>query len=422
MSRRPRTSGRLAVLAAALGLVSTQAQGQTGPLSIGPLRHLGDAVAAGLAADSQPRSLAIRDVYTLALERTKVRGEEQPAQGPAPAPLEGLADRARAVDFDQVRSALLRPEDDGFTDPSAALLKLLARLDAAEVAASELAYSRLVFELMKQLVLGEVTSIDQSAIDRLSGRIERAGGDADRTLTAYRDALDAFRVQLGLAPDAEVVPDRGPIRAFHRSFDQIDGWLLEPAGDLEALARILERLPSPPARTVEDQLDPDRTLRDELKRATETLKGEARGAAIDPERLLDVRDRVRALHRLRGEYESARRELFLAVRNKHQIAEQLLAPPARGERPGDRRPGQWLLDDLAASEAMLAAEGRIVASWLEYQATRLELDRRLGRLPERSWEEFRGRLEASTEGPEEPDAEPPPAIAPAGTPPRPAPG
>lgn len=82
---------------------------------------------------------------------------------------------------------------------------------------------------------------------------------------------------------------------------------------------------------------------------------------------------------------------MLALRQKDQAQEQLVAPPPSG-KPG---PATDLVLNLVGYQRQLReTEDRLVSLWARYQSERLALYRDLGALPYTDWPSFLASLSA----------------------------
>jgi hypothetical protein len=103
---------------------------------------------------------------------------------------------------------------------------------------------------------------------------------------------------------------------------------------------------------------------------------------------------VRRLIRAAQDYEIEKRCFILAIRQKDQAQDLLIAPPADDPDAGARLSQAAIqAGSLLSSEAaVLASQDRLIALWAEYQAGRMALDRDLGIVPFTSWDDFRQQL------------------------------
>jgi hypothetical protein len=382
-----------------------------------------EAGAAGLPKNSKFDRLTLEQAYTLALIRSRAARSakgEKPALTLEPKRLAELAEQYQVRDFDRFRQDFLSRE--GFDDPFAGFIDLLVRLQEVENTRRHIATLTRYFEVFRELAKGESSGLTQRHIDQIDSLLQRAYSDIVDREAQYRDALDAYKVQLGLPPSTPAVPDRALLAKFRDTFDTIDLWSANPTHKLTDLPRIItehipmledvridgrslldvagiykpgEPIPADPSQQKQPQ--PDKlgdllTAAVRLALQNQRNAGGAKPKADSGHRLeLRVRGQVRRLVRVAQEYEIEKRCFVLAIRQKDQAAEQLIAPPVGG---GDgegpvRLPAIPIGNILSSQAAILASQDRLVALWAEYQAGRMALHRDLGMMPFTSWDDFR---------------------------------
>jgi hypothetical protein len=229
-------------------------------------------------------------------------------------------------------------------------------------------------------------------------------------------------VELGLAPGAPVVPDRGSLAAFRDSFAAIEAWCSDPQRILSELPGLVSRLPALGDVVIDGS--PVFAMLDQTPDRLETVLAAATGVASrNPQRAgkgkpgdldavaldLRVRRRLRSLLETRQAYQIRMRSLVLVVRSKDQSFERVLAPSSSAPFV----PRSPLLKDLVDQEdAVLRAQNDLVALWAAFHAGRLALYRDLGVLLCDNWESFLELLSARPAGDAPaPSLPPPPANA-----------
>jgi hypothetical protein len=320
------------------------------------------AAIAGLPADSKAEVLTWDRVYALALIRS--RSEKKPKGAPAldTTWLDRESKRVSVADFARFRNDL---RAESFRDPAPMFLEVLRRRQAADDALRSLkaheAYSR-AWQGLAQVGAG----MPQLTLDQLDDAMQRARSELLARRRGLRDSLDALRVELGLSPEAPVLPDRSILALFGDAFEAADRWLADPGRQHPQLDAIGERLPD-----LDDITIDGRSIIAELRTGSDSddalLKAAARVAlahqAGDDERILRVRREVRQIEETYLDYLLARRRFVLVTRE--------LDPGARMEAT----------NLSAAQDNRLAVEDRLVALWTAFQAQRLALLRDLGTLP-----------------------------------------
>lgn len=283
-------------------------------------------------------------------------------------------------------------ENPRFRDPSAALLDLGRRLQGIENAGVYGAVIEKQVAALKELLQGE--SSGSAEVDRLDAALARARGALSGRVRAYRDGLDAFKVEIGLSPHAPVTIDRGWLGAFVATFDDIRRWCLSPDRSLDALSQRVDGLPPIGDVTVDGrplldgvERDPD-ALDRALTTAARVAAANRRDRGADDGLELRVRRRVRLLAAAREDYSREKQRYLSLLRGKNAAVERLLAPPAAGRAPVVSLRG-------LAGEGVTESEDRLVGLWTAFRAERLGLYRDLGTLPFEDWASFLDQFAAA---------------------------
>jgi hypothetical protein len=204
-----------------------------------------DAEAAGLLDNRQVQRLNLEQAYTLALIRTRAARSgkgEKPTLTLEPKRLAELAKQYHIRDFEHFRQDFLSTE--GFDDPFAGFVDLLARVQDIENARRHIATLTRYFEVLRKLARRETSGLTRRQIDQIDAWLQRAYNALIDREARYRDDLDAYKVQLGLPPSTAVVPDRALAASFRNTFDAFDLWSANPERKLEDLPRLLaEHIP-----------------------------------------------------------------------------------------------------------------------------------------------------------------------------------
>ncbi|HMB02191.1 MAG TPA: hypothetical protein VKP69_00450 [Isosphaeraceae bacterium] len=109
---------------------------------------------------------------------------------------------------------------------------------------------------------------------------------------------------------------------------------------------------------------------------------------------LQLRTDIRNLHQQYLNYEYARRNFVLSIRQKDQAFEQIIAPPqqAAGGAANLQQSNQAAIQTtnlINFQGRLLGFENQLVSAWQLYQLQRLQVYRDLGTLPYDEWEAFR---------------------------------
>jgi len=346
----------------------------------------------GLPAGSKHEVLNWQRTYTLALIRAR---DAKPSRFDS-LDAERLIEKARGLgidDFARFQTDFVSAK--AFSDPSADLLNLQARLMAIENAHWNVDYFERWAELIKILVQGESSGLRQMDIDQFTDSLSEARRGFAWKITNYRDGLDALKVSLGLSAHAPVTVDSSPLAGFRDVFEATNRWSLDPRRQVKDLGRLAERLPSIGDVSIEGhavlsvvEREPDR-LEEMLSLATRTAlrprrEGEELADAIE----LRVRRRLRHLAEIRADYAQERRSSVQAATQLEAAFEQVIAPPATPPGGGPARPGQTILNLVGYERKRVENRDRLVLLWTTFRAERLAFYRDLGLFPFENWSSF----------------------------------
>ena len=323
-----------------------------------------------------------------------------------------LIERLEATEFSRFRAELLAAgQTNGqaggkFRDPAGDMFAVLHGLQTVENARRNVLALERLLAVVRELNQGQASGLTQLDLDRIDGALEQTRRGLAGALRQYRDKLDALKVELGLAPGAPIVADRGSLAAFREGSEAIDAWSRDPNREMTDLPRLAGHLPVlgdvlVGGHSVFAALDlaPDQ-LETVLTAAARVARGNrpaaAKGGPRDPAAAaaaleLRVRNRVRSLDETRLAYRLRLRSLVLAVRLKDHAFERVIAPSPAGAYL-TRSP---LLKDLVDQEAeIVRLQNNLLALWAAFQGGRLELYRDLGTLPYDDWKSFSESLSA----------------------------
>jgi hypothetical protein len=352
-----------------------------------------EALAAGLPRGSRPPVLGLERAYDLALIRARADRNEGRATTLDAKAVAELAEKYDVSDFARFRKDFLTGE--GFRDPAAGFLDLLRRLHEVESAQRDVAARERILAVFVELAKGAASGVTRAEVDLVDSASQQARLDLQGREARYRDALDEFKVALGLSPHAPAVPARTLLAGFRDVADQLDFWARTEDRDSAAPAAILDRLPKPPDVAVEGRSvlggvgQPER--QEDLLQAAARVA--ARNRPDGGDRLeLRVRRQVRRLQQLHGAYQAERLRLLLALRRKESILERIIAPPSSRDLAraavAASEPSNQTLALIQSQKDILDSFDALVGHWADAQATRLALYRDLGVLPYDDWPSF----------------------------------
>jgi hypothetical protein len=366
---------------------------------------------AGLPMASRPEVLTWERVYSLAVVKARA-GSGSLWAALDPAALAAAAARVGVADFARFRAEFLAGDPASglmtFRDPSAAILRLLVRLQTIDNARRAVAIHENLFKLLVERVQGESSGLNRIDIDTVVASLLKARQKLAAEIRQFRNGLDELKVGLGLSPRAPVVLDRARLAAFRAVFDSVERWTRQPQRHLEDLPPLIERLPAVGEVVLDGQpilgairTNPDRwddVLTEDVLTAAVQLAEKNRSGRERPQAAGDaavqlelrIRRRIRDLSETERAYGSEKRSYELAVRLQDQAFERLLAPSA-----GFATSRSLLLHGLIEHVTQVCdAENRLINLWTSFRAERLALYRDMGVLPYNDWNAFYTDLSA----------------------------
>ena len=250
------------------------------------------------------------------------------------------------------------------------------------------------------LIRDETSGRTQLGLDMVDAGLQRARTEMLGHAGRYRDALDALKVELGLAPEAPVVIDPLILAAFGEVYEAAEGWVDAPGRDFNRLAQIVNQSPK-----LDDIAIGDRSLIGEMTKGNfqneGLLRAAVRAAASRRDEgevpALRMRREVRRIQETWLDYEIEKRRFVLAIRLSDRAREDFFSPPNPATFAATERVAVAALAD--AHLRLVNSEDRVVAAWVAYQVQRLALLRDLGTLPAEDWPGFFGALTARKANP-----------------------
>ena len=321
-----------------------------------------------------------------ALRLAFLRDRPGAAANPDPAGLVAESDRLGFGDFGRVWG----DSKVGVPEVAGLYLDLLARLQATETAWRDSESLGKMRSLYQEYVNnGAASGISQIQMDQIAAsEMETRGLWRDRE-REFQDALEAFKVRVGLPLEAPVVPDVAQIGRFRAVYKELDGWV--PRDDREPgdLDPILAKYP-----TIPDLVAGHPAVAEGGETLDRLLKMASTKASDDRERLR-IRADIRRFAGLVRSYQDDATRLRLALRRLDAVLDRLLAPPTSAN-PGQSAESP---DLLAPLHEFQEAETRLVNSWCAAQALRLNLASRMGLSTGTTWAEFLGSVRAEEPAP-----------------------
>ncbi len=351
------------------------------PGGTGAMADAEDAAIAGLPQGARPQVLTWERVYALALIRARSGRANGGATSFDPAWLYRESKQVGVADFARFRADFLAGPP-AFHDPAPAMLEVLRLRQAVDDGLRSVKVHERYFRAAMTLRRDDAPGLTNLTIDRIDDAVQQARVELVARRRRFRDALDALKVELGLAPEAAVVPDRTVLAAFGDAFDTADRWLTDPSRGVAQLDAIGKRLPE-----LDDVAIDGRSIVAELRGGSESDDELLRAAARVARRIAGsgrpttTRSRPGSAARCR-----ALQETYLA----YALASRRLELRVRRLDPG----GPFEDTSLgAALGELLQVEDRLVDLWTQFQMQRLALLRDLGIMPGNDWPEFLASLQ-----------------------------
>jgi hypothetical protein len=360
-----------------------------------PPRHAMPFTIEGLPKEARGERLTWERAYALAIVRSREKGESL-APTLDPKALDERAAKVAFADFARFRREFLAGAA-SFRDPSNSYFDLLARSQTIEHARACLAALEKLLNLYQELVKGESSRVTQLHVDKLNLSLQQARLDLLEHRSRYRDALDVFKVELGLAPRAPVELDQTPLSRFVAAFDDLTRWTADPSRELQRLDELVLSLPK-----LGDLIVANRSL---LESSVQTFDTEqfvaASGELVSkrgPSAETEVRKLTRRLTELAIAYRIEMKHLVLITRVRSTAQEELIAPLVA---PRPVLGGAFDPASLAGIQDQLRqSEDHLVETWTAYHSLRLTLSRHLGLLPVENWSAFFDQMTAGKDDPE----------------------
>ncbi len=279
---------RRAILAAFLCTLASMAiaRGQVPPeraskadsrAGFAPLKGAGglkvdEARISGVPEGTTPVVIDLRRAYRLSLiagRSGKDRSKQEHDAMLDPGRSAAEADRLKVDDFARFRAEWLGQNADGMEprfDPSHGFLDLLQRLQAVESATRTAEASNRLLSLYREYVKGSAsTGISEMQVDQVAGRLlDDRAAMRDRELE-FREGLDAFKLHLGLSPDAPVVLDRSSLDGLRQVSIGVAKWLEREDRETAELDAILARVPKPADLVVDGVSIRDEAAKDDAE-------------------------------------------------------------------------------------------------------------------------------------------------------------
>ncbi len=138
-------------------------------------------------------------------------------------------------------------------EASIGYLNVLQQLQVVENDRKTVAVYEQLLKAFDEMSQGGGSGVSALNVDQISLSLQGARQNLLRDSLSYQNALDQFKVQLGLPPDTPLVLDKGLTEGFRDVFGQIDRWFQDPDRVPEVLPAIVEQLPPFPDILLDDK-------------------------------------------------------------------------------------------------------------------------------------------------------------------------
>lgn len=111
-----------------------------------------------------------------------------------------------------------------FGESTTGYLNLLNLFQAVDNQRRTVAAFQALYNAYKQMAEGAGSGLSQLNVDQIGQNLQSQRLSLVNASIQYRNALDNYKIQLGLPPDLPLVVDRGLLSQFRNVFDRIDKW------------------------------------------------------------------------------------------------------------------------------------------------------------------------------------------------------
>ncbi len=131
----------------------------------------------------------------------------------------------------------------GNSDPTVGFIPAVVNIAQVEIGRKNVRFYENLVQLYNELIQGEGSGLSQLQVDQVTSNLVGARQTLFGLKITYRQALDGFKMQLGMPPDTPLVIDQHLMQPFYDVFNGVDNWQRNPNRTLEELPDIIKRLP-----------------------------------------------------------------------------------------------------------------------------------------------------------------------------------
>jgi hypothetical protein len=131
----------------------------------------------------------------------------------------------------------------GNIDPVIGFINVIQDIQEIENDRKNIAAFEQLVKVYRELIEGESSGLSQLQLDQVDSSLQSARQQLVLDKQTYRNDLDNFKIQMGLPPDVPLVPDRSLMKAFKKTYNDIDEWQRDPNRDMADLPKLAAQLP-----------------------------------------------------------------------------------------------------------------------------------------------------------------------------------
>ena len=132
----------------------------------------------------------------------------------------------------------------GNIDPVVGFIPAAFNVVQVEIDRRNVAFYANLVRLYQELIQGEASGLSQLQVNQVMSQLIGARQTLFNDKVTYRTALDQFKQQLGMPPDATIVMDQTFLgEPFYRVFNAVDDWQKRPDRNLNELPGIIGNIP-----------------------------------------------------------------------------------------------------------------------------------------------------------------------------------
>ena len=132
----------------------------------------------------------------------------------------------------------------GNIDPVVGFIPAAFNVVQVEIDRRNVAFYANLVKLYQELIQGEASGLSQLQVDQVMSQLIGARQTLFSDKVTYRNALDQFKMQLGMPPDTAIVMDQSWLgKPFYDVFNAVDAWQKRSDRQLSELPGIIGKIP-----------------------------------------------------------------------------------------------------------------------------------------------------------------------------------